>query len=301
MMFRCLMAASALLVCPACVSVAAQQQDAGQLTAREMYYHRDEAAQSTPASTTQASSTKPVKPKHHASKGQATNAVADSSSAQPSQPAQPPQSGAAHTVAVASPSSAGPEKTGIRYSLVLMTANGPRDASDEEVFHAGDCVQLKVESNKSGFLYVLHHGPDGNWQPLMPSPKMPDEDNRINAFKTVQIPVKYCFQFDNKPGIETLFVAVADSPDAMPDLRHAVAALNQGGTDETTGGPTMMALNHQVDALRGRGMDIMQVQKVVEKPQDAPDGAQDAHAVYIVNTSDVKNDHVVAEVRLRHE
>jgi len=299
MTFRLVMAAS-LFVCLPGVPVAAQQQDTGQLTPREMYYHRDEAAQATPASSEQTSGTKPVKPKHRASKPQATTAVADSGSTQPSQPAQPAQPGAAHTVAVASPSSTGSEKTGIRYSLVMMTANGPRDASDDEVFHAGDCVQLKVESNKSGYLYVLHHGPDGNWQPLMPSPKMPDEDNRIRAFRTMQIPVKYCFQFDNKPGIETLFVAVANSADAMPDLRHAVAAMNRGGSDDTSSGPTMMALNHQVDALRGRGMDIMQVQKVVEKPPDAPD-SEDAHAVYIVNTSDVKNDHVVAEVRLRHE
>jgi len=293
-------AASLLIVCSAVISVAAQQ-DTGQLTPREMYYHRDEAAQAAPASTTEASSTKPARPKHHASKAQPTAAVADSSGAKSDQPAQPAEPGAPHTVAVATPSTAGAEKSGIRYSLVLMTANGPRDASDDEVFHAGDCVQLKVESNKSGFLYVLHHGPDGNWQPLMPSPKMPDEDNRIKAFRTMQIPVKYCFQFDNKPGIETLFVAVADSPDAMSDLRHAVAELNQGGSDKAASGPTMMALNHQVDALRARGMDIMQVQKVVEKPQDAADGAADAHAVYIVNTSDVKNDHVVAEVRLRHE
>jgi len=300
MTFRFLTAASVLLVFSACVPVAAQQQDTGQLTPREMYYHRDEAAQEA-ASPAQTSSAKTVKPKHHASKAQATTAVADSSSTQPSQPAQPAQTGAAHTVAVASPSTTGPEKTGIRYSLVRISANGPRDASDDEVFHAGDCVQLKVESNKSGFLYVLHHGSDGNWQPLMPSPKMPDEDNRINAFKTMQIPVKYCFQFDNKPGIETLFVAVADSPDAMPDLDRAITAMNRSGSGGAAGGPTMMALNHQVDALRGRGMDIMQVQKVVEKPQDTPDGAEDAHAVYIVNTSDVKNDHVVAEVRLRHE
>jgi len=300
MTFRFPMATSVLLVCLGCARVAAQQQDAGQLTPREMYYHRDEAAQATPAAAAQTPPTKPAKAKHRASKPQATTAVADSSSTQPSPPPQPAPSGAAHTVAVASPAPAGPEKTGIRYSLVMITANGPRDASDDEVFHSGDCVQLKVESNKSGFLYVLHHGPDGNWQPLMPSPKMPDEDNRINAFKTMQIPVKYCFQFDNKPGIETLFVAVADSPDAMPDLHRAIAAMNRSGSGGAASGPTMLALNHQVDALRGRGMDIMQVQKVVEKPRDAPD-ADGAHAVYIVNTSDVKNDHVVAEVRLRHE
>jgi len=299
MTVRFSMAASMLLVCSA--YVVAQQQDTGQLTPREMYYHRDEAAKAAPSPTSEASSTRTAKPRHHASRAQPTTAVADSGGAQSDQPAEPAQPKAAHTVSVATPSVAGPEKSGIRYSLMLMTANGARDASDDEVFHAGDCVQLKVESNKSGYLYVLHHGPDGNWQPLMPSPKMPDEDNRIKAFKTMQIPVKYCFQFDNKPGIETLFVAVADSADAMPDLRHAVAAMNRSGSGEAASGPTMMALNHQVDALRGRGMDIMQVQKVVEKPQDTAEGAGGAHAVYIVNTSDVKNDHVVAEVRLRHE
>ena len=172
------------------------------------------------------------------------------------------------------------------------------DASDGDVFHAGDCVQLKVESNKAGYLYVLHHGPDGNWQPLMPSPKMPDESNRIEAFKEVQIPAKYCFRFDNQPGIEKLFVAVAGSEDAIPDLHRAIMSGKQGKQDtQTESGPTMMALNHQVDVLQGRGMDIMQMERVVETPKDQ----NEAHAVYVVNASNTQGDHVIAEIRLRHE
>jgi len=290
---------ASLLAALAAILIAAQAQDSsGPLTPREMYYHRDDTPQATATQPSTAKAT--TSHRHNDVKTQATTAAADSGSTAPAAATTQPVS--AHTVAKAAPAG-GPEKTGIRYTVVLMGSDGAHDASDDQAFHSGDCVQLRVESNKSGYLYVLHHGPDGNWQPLMPSPKMPDEDNRIRAFKTMQIPVKYCFQFDDKPGVETLFVAVAGSADAMPNLRRAIVERNQSGAgDEGGSGPTMMALNHQVDALRGRGMDIMQVQKVVEKPQSGADASGNtAHAVYIVNTSDSNNDHVVAEVRLRHE
>jgi hypothetical protein len=87
----------------------------------------------------------------------------------------------------------------------------------------------------------------------------------------------------------------------MPDLHRAIQSgnENQQTASHSSGGPEMMALNlnHQVDALRGRGMEIMQVERVVETPAQR----NTAHAVYVVNASDKPNDHVIAEIRLRHE
>ena len=289
-MTSCFILAATLLVLPALGG------SDGQLTPREMFYNRGDAP---PAPPTAASTPgNPAKPKHR------TRATKAQDTAQPKPApadASPPTETPARTEGVANTVQSSQGNLGLRYTLVRVTDAGSADASDGDVFHAGDCVQLKVESNSAGYLYVLHHGPDGNWQPLMPSPKMPDESNRIEAFKEVQIPAKYCFRFDDKPGMETLFLAVAGSEAAIAQLRDAIFS----GNDKTqpasqpSDGPAMMAmnLNHQVDALRGRGMDIMQMERVVEKPKDA----NQAHAVYVVNASDTRNDRVVAEIRLRHE
>ncbi len=266
------------------------------LTPREMFYHRDDAPQPPPAvASTPAPAAATTKHRHRAAKPDTATANAAPTTAPP------PGDVPTHTETVAATATSAKGNLGLRYTLVKVTEAGNTDTSDADVFHAGDCVQLKVESNSSGFLYVLHHGPDGNWQPLMPSPKMPDESNRIEAFKDVQIPAKYCFRFDDKPGIETLFLAVAQTDGAMPDLHKAIVTNNESTqmASAPANGPTMMALNlnHQVDALRGRGMDIMHVERVVETPQDN----NQAHAVYVVNASNTKNDHVIAEIRLRHE
>jgi len=283
--------AAALLALPA---LAASDD---QLTPREMFYHRDDAPP-PPPTVAPANAPAATTTKHR----QKTVKQQDSVQAKPV-PANtsPPDTPPVHTETASAPVPRSQGNLGLRYTLVKVTDAGSMDASDSDVFHAGDCVQLKVESNSSGFLYVLHHGPDGNWQPLMPSPKMPDESNRIEAFKEIQIPANYCFRFDDKPGIEKLFLAVAGSEDAMPDLHRAIQSgnENQQTASRASGGPEMMALNlnHQVDALRGRGMEIMQVERVVETPAQR----NTAHAVYVVNASNKTNDHVIAEIRLRHE
>ncbi|HTP88071.1 MAG TPA: DUF4384 domain-containing protein [Bryobacteraceae bacterium] len=271
-----------------------------QLTPREMYYHRDNAPPPPAVTSTPTTSTTAT----HATTARRnrTAKVSDTAKAKPTAETavQTTEKPTATTEAVSTPQPPAQPHIGIRYTLVKVTDSGTVDTSDAATFHAGDCVQLKVESNTSGYLYVLHHGPDGNWQPLMPSPKMPDESNHIDAFRVVQIPTKYCFRFDNQPGIETLFLAIAQNEQAIPQLHRAILARNKASKpDSDPAGPTMMALNlnQQVDALRGRGLEIAEVERVVEKPKDAAE----THAVYVVNKTETGNDRVVAEIRLRHE
>lgn len=266
----------------------------GQLTPREMFYNRGDAP---PAPPTVATTPAPASTRKHRQRTTKPDDTAQAKSAPTTAPPPPADAPPQHEAVVTTVQSS-QGNLGLRYTLVKVGDSGTTDASDGDVFHAGDCVQLKVESNSAGYLYVLHHGPDGNWQPLMPSPKMPDESNRIEAFKEVQIPVKYCFRFDDKPGIEKLFLAVAGTADAIPDLHRAIMSGGQN-TQTASSGPTMMAvnLNHQVDALRGRGMEIMQMERVVETPKDQ----NEAHAVYVVNASNTRSDRVIAEIRLRHE
>jgi len=279
-------------------ALAARDNSDDQLTPREMFYSRSDAPPPPPAVS---SASSPVNKPRHRPRPASTEVSAQSRPA-PAEASATPAETPVHAEKVADTGEASEGSLGLRYTVVRVTANGSVDASDGDVFHAGDCVQLKVESNAAGYLYVLHHGPDGNWQPLMPSPKMPDESNRIEAFKEVQIPARYCFRFDNNPGTETLFLAVAGGASTMPLLRKAIFSENestQPASKPEPEGPTMLALNldHQVDALRGRGMDIMQVERVVEGPKDATQ----AHAVYVVNRADAPTDRVIAEIRLRHE
>jgi len=218
---------------------------------------------------------------------------------------------------------------GLRYNLLLVNAqSGQGEPVDSErVFQPGECVALELESNHSGYLYVLNRGSSGTWQPLLPSPEMADEANIISARARVRIPQSYCFKIEGPAGQEQMFVVLSRNPAELYGLHDSIknddggsgaaeSGAAESGTESTGAGssvavarpvsstrpgpPVMTAqlrLSHEVSRMEASlGMRDLKITKIA-KSQDA---AEPSGSVYVVNTSSVSSDKVVMEIRIRH-
>lgn len=117
---------------------------------------------------------------------------------------------------------------GIRYSLV--DAKTSSDLDPRRVFHNGDQIRVRLASNTDGYLYVLNKDPHGEWTPLFPSAQVRNNDNRIQADGTAEIPSKpQTFDFAGDPGSETLFVVL--SKQREPSMDKLIDALRRAAPD----------------------------------------------------------------------
>jgi len=142
------------------------------------------------------------------------------------------------TAAPAYADSASTLHLGFRYTvqLVNQTTNKSEPVDPDRNFKKGECVRMEVESNQSGYLYVLSKQSSGGWLPLFPSSEMPDETNVADPGVKVRAPKDYCFEIDNPPGTETLFVVLSRSPRDFFELYDAIktpAATSPGSDAET--------------------------------------------------------------------
>jgi hypothetical protein len=209
---------------------------------------------------------------------------------------------------------------GLRYNLLLVDAqSGKTEPVDSDrVFQPGDCIQMDLEANHSGYLYVLDRGSSGNWKPLLPSPEMPEESNIVSSRTRVRVPQGYCFTIEGPPGDERLFVMLARNPAELYDLHDSIksgaagtGASESGGAGSSVpaaqpvshthaGTPVMTAelrLSHEVNRMEASmGRRDLKITKIA----NAEDAAEPPGSVYVVNTSEASSDKVVIEIRIKH-
>lgn len=214
---------------------------------------------------------------------------------------------------------------GLRYNFLLVDAqSGQAEPVDSDrLFQPGECVALELESNHTGYLYVLNRGSSGTWQPLLPSPEMADESNVISARTRVRIPQNYCFKIEGPAGEERLFVVLSRNPAELYGLHDSIkndaGGNGAGGSGAESGGggsgvaaarpvsgthpgpPVMTAelrLSHEVSRMEASmGSRDLKITKIAQ----SQDAAEPPGSVYVVNTSSVSSDKVVTEIRIRHE
>jgi hypothetical protein len=192
----------------------------------------------------------------------------------------------------AAPASTGAMHLGLRYNLVLVDADSgsAQSAAPDRMFRARECFAIDFESNRAGFLYVLAKQSSGSWHPLLPStdPDMATESNAIVPGKKIRIPLEHCFELQNPPGVETLFVVLSREPrDSFelyenikapatqpPDApRHTAAAVQMADASVTDGAVARMR-----EQFGSRDIAI----KKVSQPLGA---AEPPESVYVVNSS----------------
>jgi hypothetical protein len=231
-----------------------------------------------------------------------------------------PAKAASATVTVASqpgPGSAafGALHLGLRYKLLLVSARGDRGqpVDPERNFHKGDCVAVELEANRSGYLYVLSKQSSGDWVPLFPTPELSDQSNRIDPGQIIRTPRHGCFEIEDPPGTETLFVVLSRDPRDIYELSEGMKG--PGDRPQPSSGPTQIAaagrINSAVDRISQeygtRDLPFKQVAKPA--PQSAPvrkaaakpaDKAEVENAVYVVNGSSKPSSTLVTKVEILH-
>ena len=194
---------------------------------------------------------------------------------------------------------------GLRYNLVLVnpaTGTGESVSADRN-FHKGECFAIELESNRSGYLYVLAKQSSGNWTPLFPVPQMTGESNVINPGQKVRVPNRYCFEISDPPGAEKLFVVVSRDVRELDELNRGI----QGSSAPVESAPApasdavMLADTRLVNNAVARMSAETYNRDLVIRKIDEPAAAQEPpHAVYVVNASDRPVSKVVTEIEVSH-
>jgi hypothetical protein len=204
---------------------------------------------------------------------------------------------------------------GLRYTLLLVTSPGDRGqpADPARNFRKGDCVAVDLEANRSGYLYVLAKQSSGDWIPLFPTPELADQSNRIDPGQVIRTPKQTCFEIDDPPGTETLFVVLSRNPRDIGELADSIKG--PGDTPRQSPGPTQIAaagkVNSAVEQIAQefgtRDLPFTEVAKPAAPPAPVQKAAakqvdkkEPEHAVYVVNGSSKPAFTLVTKVEIHH-
>jgi len=107
--------------------------------------------------------------------------------------------------------------TGFRLSILLRreTADKPcvlKEVASDAVLRSGDRIQLRIQPNAAGSLYVLAEDQDGNHRLL--------DTGSAGAFQAVMMPEIDWLRFDNEPGIDPVVVLFSRQPIAKLEALH---------------------------------------------------------------------------------
>jgi hypothetical protein len=292
----------------ASVSIAGAQDQKPKLTARELFYAAVQTAKPAPVE---------ARAKAPAKQAPAAAVASASKNSAPSAPTSAPPVGSERPDGVRIISAAmnsGP--LGLKYAIVKGTNEVPVDT----VFRAGDRIQLRVETNGAGYLYVISRGSSGTWKPLFPSPEVEDGNNRVDGFHSYDLPPKSRLIFDEQTGSEKVFVVFSRDPE--PNLEKLIYSL-QGvapasvpkpaapkpaapNVAEPVQGKTLYALadtridDMTVGMLRSAYSRDLVIEKVDESTVSSGPAPKKETAVYVVNPSGSRDSRLVADLELVH-
>jgi hypothetical protein len=110
-----------------------------------------------------------------------------------------------------------------RLGIRLLEDDAGRLVAPDHLFRSRDRIIFEVSTNRSGWLYVLHRGPDGRTRHLWPQEYGPRSTptNRIADRMTIVVPSGGdVFAFDDEPGREIFYIFLRSSR-AWPTLEDA--------------------------------------------------------------------------------
>jgi hypothetical protein len=191
---------------------------------------------------------------------------------------------------------------GIRYNLVLVDADSGKTqaAAADRMFHAGECFAIELESNRAGFLYVLAKQSSGSWHPLLPStdPDMATENNVITPGVRVRIPLQHCFEIQNPPGAETLFVVLSREPRDSFELYENLKAPEKPRRPSVAVEVADAAI---ADGTVARMREEFGTRDITIKKISQPlAAAEPQDSVYVVNSSSNPVSNLAAQIEIHH-
>lgn len=201
---------------------------------------------------------------------------------------------------------------GLKYSILKRDGTGEySEVAPASTFTSDEQIRVRVESNDSGYLFVVMQGSSGKWQVLFPSAAA-GSNNKIEAGKPYDVPATKVFTFDERSGTEKLFVVLSRQPEQ--DLEGLTYSLQKAKPKRNEISGPMIASNMPVQddvvqRLRNTYSRDLLIESVDDsnKPPSVAEKTVMSHAkitgekaVYIVNPSMEPNARVVADIELHH-
>ena len=115
---------------------------------------------------------------------------------------------------------------GLKYTILKKSGDDMVEVAPDTVFHAGDRVQLSVQTNGPGYLYIILRGTSGTWTPMFPSPEVADGNNHVDGWSAKRLPPGSRMVFDTQTGTEHLFIVFSRTPE--DGLENMVYSLQDG-------------------------------------------------------------------------
>lgn len=195
---------------------------------------------------------------------------------------------------------------GIRYNLLLVDSlHREIPVDSEHVFRKGELVAIQIESNRSGYLYVLARQSSGRWEPLLPSPEMADESNIIDPGKRIRVPENYNFEIGDPPGAEHLVLVFSRDPRDFYDLYQEIR--NRPSGEASPAPPRRPSSGMQVAEAAPMENTIAKLEESfgtrdlsIRKVSGPLKNGEPTGSVYVVNTSDKPASSVVTEIEIHH-
>ncbi len=312
-------------------AIASAQEAGSQPTARELFYQAATPAKSTAPAKTAARPKAPT-PTPAATASNTTPAPAATPVSAPmAAPGTPPPPAPMHVqprpqeaaVSDPGPSSAhlirassetGPA-LGLRYSIVRVMDDKRVEVPGDFIFHSGDQLQVNVQPNAAGYLYVVSKGASGVWTPIFPSPKIAKGDNHVDGFHTYTLPTpEYQISFDTVTGTENLTIVFSRQP--VADFESLIYSLQgqtggQAQPEEQLHSPmpkgkVMMASVQIDDDIVGRLRNVASRDLIVEPvdsstPADTSSADKKETAVYVVSRTGSSDSRLTADLHLVHK
>lgn len=285
----------------------AQDESGPRLTAREIFYGAKPAVAAKPAPAAVSAPVATAKKAAPKTARKAAEQLDQVAARQPVEAADPvPVRLAADTVSAGS-------GLAMRWTITqLMPDGNKKEVPTTTAFRSGDKINVRVEVNDFGYLYIVARGSSGKWSPLFPSPKIAGGDNRVGPGVPYTIPAGYVFTFDDKPGEERLFIVFSRKPEPDFDsLLYKVApdrSEPQEQKEPNLSRPApgiIMAANTAIGDPFVNRMQTMYardliVEKVEGEVKNSSLGPRFEHAAYVASK---RNDdpRVTAEVTLIHK
>jgi len=196
----------------------------------------------------------------------------------------------------------------LRYTLRKRDGDRSTDVAADSEFHSGDRIQLSVEVNDTGYLYIINQGTSGAWKAMFPSPEIENGVNQVQRGPVYTMPPgRHVFTFNDTPGVERLFVIFSRQP--VQEIDSLIYSL-QGGqqapaADHGKGrpvAPVLTATAKPIDDSRIAQMRAAYSRDlIVEDLGHEQSGPQQDKSVYVANPKGSPDSRVVADIPLTHK
>lgn len=202
---------------------------------------------------------------------------------------------------------------GLKYTILRKSGDEMVEVPPDTVFHTGDRIQLSVQTNGPGYLYVIHRGSSGTWRPMFPSPEVADGNNHVDGWNARVLPPGSRMAFDEQTGSEQIFIVFSRTPEdglenmiySLQDARPKPAA--DRAPEKAPSKKYLMTASADIpDSVVGHLQQTYTRDLVIEKvddktPDDKSPERKKEYAVYVVNPSGSSDSRVVADLKLVHQ